>query len=346
MDFMLSRAAQIFGITAAELAYPDVQGSLIKAAQLCWTYGAMPGKHVYLIPFPKNEKKNGQDNWRNTYAVSDSYEWRKASADIKASRNGLRYVVQTAEMTPAEVRDYVTSNKIAGESSIEDRGVKARVLLAHEIKIMAEAKAIGLEMAEYAPAWHYGFWRKEGVWKKKSGTWDADNIPNGRTRDWVALKRAEKSALAEHFELQSLQGWESKSEAAKLAAVEDATPAMITVNPHDRALLAPPCSSAEMAEFMNHDEPMANGHYDEVDFSAVKAPPPAAAPAHYPESWSQPRHAHDWAVQQRYCANVFEARNSWMKIIQDYGNFSRTTACDIFQSYYERQLQKSDTGGK
>ena len=293
MNFMVLRTATVFQVPQEEMGHPDVMGALIKAAQWCWAYGAMPGKHIHLIPFNKKETdRNGVETYRKVYAVSDSYEWRKASADIKANQNRTRYMVQTVEMTAQEVADYVTQNQrdlpswAAGPPHPNDRGFKARVLFAHEMEIIAKAKALGMKDAVYEPAWHYGFWRQNVKQKTSKGKvyWEADNVPNGRTRDWVALKRAEKSALAEHFELQPLTGWESKSEAAKLAAVEDATPEPVAQGrASDRALFANRPGAADIDDWMT-DDPVKSAADDllpEAEFKELEPldpnPPPPPA---------------------------------------------------------------------
>lgn len=235
-DFLLERQAEIYQVPMEDVdRYPDVRGALVKATQMSWTYGVMPGKHIYLIPF---STKDGSQ-WRKTYAVADSYEWRKASADAKAQENGWRYMVQSEQMSPAEVKSYVEKNNLAGPYHETDCGYRSRVLFWHEIEIMK------MMDGKYDPPWHYGFWRKNA--QEKTGTkgkyWAADNIPSGRTPEWVAMKRAEKSALAQHFELRPLNGWTQKSAEQRTAAIED----------HVTALLPEPKRESGLGEIVYHD---------------------------------------------------------------------------------------------
>jgi hypothetical protein len=208
MQWLLERGAEIFQVDSKLIAkFPDVRGALTKAMQLTLTYGAMPGKHVYLIPF---NKKDGEA-WRETYSVADSYEWRKASADRKAQEMRWQYMVQVETLTPDEIAKHAAG--VGGPVTPNDCGAKARVLFAHEVRI---AKEMGID---YNPPWHYGFWKQNAVERK--GQWQADNVPSGRTRQWVANKRAEKSALAQHFELLPIADWNNRSDAQKRAMIED-----------------------------------------------------------------------------------------------------------------------------
>lgn len=227
-NFLMERQAEIYQVPMADVErYPDVRGALVKATQMSWTYGVMPGKHIYLIPF---NKKDG-NQWRQTYAVADSYEWRKASADAKAQENGWRYMVQSEKMTDEEVKEYITRHSLSGAPHPSDCGYRARVLFWHEIEIV---KAMG---GKYDPPWHYGFWRKNA--QEKGGKWVADNVPSGRTPEWVAMKRAEKSALAQHFELRALGGWNQKSEPQRTAAIQDHITSMLPEpeSDHDGAVM-------------------------------------------------------------------------------------------------------------
>ena len=273
--WLMERQAEIYQVPLNDVErYADVRGALVKATQMSWTYGVMPGKHIYLIPFNAKEG-NG---WRKTYAVADSYEWRKASADDKAQENGWRYMAQTEQMSADEVRAYVTDNKIGGAYSDQDRGFRARVLLEHEIRITQ------LMGATYNPPWHYGFWRKNA--ELKQDKWKPDNIPAGRTPDWVALKRAEKSALAQHFELRPLGGWSQKSAGQKKAMIED----------HVTQVLPEPQSSAPGATAMIGHRGYDADFYgdDEVDAAPVTMMPEPESEADEtcPECFAPPGRPH------------------------------------------------------
>lgn len=263
-QWLMERQAEIYQVPMADVQrFADVRGALIKATQMSWTYGVMPGKHIYLIPF---NKKDG-NAWRQTYAVADSYEWRKASADEKAQENCWRYMVQTEQMSAEDVKAYVGDNKLAGPYTEQDRGFRSRVLLMHEIEI---TKLMG---AEYNPPWHYGFWRKNA--ELKQDKWKPDNVPSGRTPDWVAMKRAEKSALAQHFELRPLGGWARKSEAQRRAVIEDHITAVLpepqVAAPGAKALMANPVYDAD---FYESDVPVSHPPIED-DEPEIEAAAPA-----------------------------------------------------------------------
>lgn len=223
MQTMMHRGAAIFQVAQADLARPQVQGALMKAMQFTLSYGAMPGRHVHLIPFTKNEKIGNEWVKVTTYSVSDSYEWRKASADQKSRLMGWQYMLQTEQLTPDEVRAYVTENAMGGPYDEKDRGFRSRAKFVHEAKI---AQMCG---DKYDPPWHYGFWRKNSYSTdeydngKKTGKviWKPDTVPTGRTPEWQAMKRAEKSALAQHFELLPIGNWEQLNERQRQAQIED-----------------------------------------------------------------------------------------------------------------------------
>ena len=209
MQTLMQRGAAIFQVPQDDLGRPEVQGALMKAMQWTITYGAMPGRHIHLIP---SNKKDG-NNWIKVYAVADSFEWRKLSADQKAQQMGWRYMLQTEQLDDDEVKRYTTANNLGGVYEAVDRGFRSRVLFQHEI---AMSKEMGFT---YNPPWHYGFWRKNSY--LSGDKWKPDNVPTGRTPDWVAMKRAEKSALAQHFELQPVANWEQMNERQRQARIED-----------------------------------------------------------------------------------------------------------------------------
>lgn len=228
-DALMVRGSSIYNISEIDLRRPENKGALMKAMQWTMTYGAMPGRHIHLIPSNKREQ-NANGDWETVkvYAVADSYEWRKASADQKALQMRWQYMTQTEQMTPEETRKYVERNGLNGPYDEADRGFKSRVLFMHEINM---CKAMGVE---YNPPWHYGFWRKNSYSiKEKSGKldWKPDNVPSGRTPEWVAMKRAEKSALAQHFELQPIANWEQLNERQRIARIEDGINSMEELPP-------------------------------------------------------------------------------------------------------------------
>lgn len=229
LNIIARRFANIFKVDWEEATrWPDVFGSILQAAQLSWEYGAMPSRHLWMIPFNKEETINEKGKeikiWRKTYSCADSYEWRKFSADDKAKEMKLRYVMDTKEIPTEEMPKLLaklglTDNaKLGGAYHPEDIGYRSRVIFLDHLR---ECKELGLE---YNPPYHYGFWRKFA--QLRSNKWEMDNVPVGRTRDWVSVKRSEKSALQEHFELRPLAGWHRHDDRVKLKLInEDVEPA-------------------------------------------------------------------------------------------------------------------------
>lgn len=335
-QWLMERQAEIYQVPMSAVnAFPDVRGALVKATQMSWTYGVMPGKHIYMIPF---NKKDG-NQWRETYAVADSYEWRKASADDKAQENGWVYMVQSERMTPSEVEEYVTSNNLFGPYDPSDRGVRSRVLFKHEAEI---CNMMGVK---YDPCWHYGFWRKNSQertdYQTKKKVWASDNVPAGRTPDWVAMKRAEKSALAQHFELRPLGGWSQKNDAQRRAAITDHVTRLLPddLPSHDHILMdrQPPAD----------DEFFGWGDDDVVDHEiVVKEESPEGKANALIDKWMTAANVAEaaklWAVEIGAQPNEHAAKNSLAKIVKSNfsGEFSTGNAREVLMAYYFRQQDK------
>ncbi len=218
LNLMARRFANIFKVDWEQATrWPDVFGALLQAAQWSWEYGAMPSRHIWLLPFNTKEKidEHGKtvEIWRKTYSVADSFEWRIASADQKTQETKRRYVLDTPELPTADLPallarlGLINQPKHGGAYHKEDIGYKSRVLFLDDAR---QCKELGLP---YTPPYHYGFWRVQAR-QNNDKTWEPDNVPIGRTRQWVAVKRAEKSALAEHFELRPLPGWQRHDDRA------------------------------------------------------------------------------------------------------------------------------------
>lgn len=338
-QWLMERQAEIYQVPMSAVnAFPDVRGALVKATQMSWTYGVMPGKHIYMIPF--NKKVDNQ--WRETYAVADSYEWRKASADDKAQENGWVYMVQSERMTPAEVEEYITANKIAGPYDPTDRGVRSRVLFRHEAEI---CQMIGVK---YDPCWHYGFWRcnaqERTDYKTKKKVWASDNVPSGRTPDWVAMKRAEKSALAQHFELRPLGGWSQKNDSQRRAAITDHVTHLLPDDLPNRDHMLIDRSAPADDEFFGWDDGDAGDEIIEAE--PLNADEIAAKKVgEWLKADNVAESAKNWAVEIGAQPNIHAAKNSLAKIIQGNfsGEFSTGNAREVLTAFYFRQQQKLTT---
>lgn len=245
MDVLMQRGAAIFQVSQEDLKLPENQGALMKAMQWTLTYGAMPGRHIHLIPANKNKKVGTEWVTEKIYSVADSYEWRKASADQKAQQMRWQPMTQTIALSPEEIKAQ------SGEYTPGDKGYKSRVLFKHEIEM---CQMMGIV---YDPPWHYGFWKVKSYYDKKNNEWKPDNIPTGRTADWQAMKRAEKSALAQHFELQPLANWEQMSERQRVAKIEDEITAIepLPERVHSDVLTYQPTTTDEEGVFIVVPEP-------------------------------------------------------------------------------------------
>lgn len=63
-------------------------------------------------------------------------------------------------------------------------------------------------------------------------------------------------------------------------------------------------------------------------------------------TWLSPDEAYAWSVDNGYCANVYEARNSLKKIVNGSfgGSMTKSNAAAVFEAFYNRQINKKETG--
>jgi len=172
-----NRIGILFGIPEGELE--TARPALLKAAQLTLKYGYTPGQDIFVI-------KRGK-----AYSAEPSLEaWRK-TADRHAFIGKFRWWVEVEALTLDEVKQYTDPDV---EYTNEDKGARARMWRTDLAQSFGPA---------YKPKWHYGFWRKkanekdEWVDNRRTGKkyWQADTVPNGRTRQDVADRRAERAAI-------------------------------------------------------------------------------------------------------------------------------------------------------
>lgn len=252
IKMLMERQASIFGIDRAEIVRPDVQASLVKATQYSITYGYLPGIHIHMMPFNKKVKHAaGREEWVKSYEPALGEKAWKDSADKGAQVQGFQYVVETQEMTPAEVKALTAADPTA-EYTEGDAGFKARVLRSDHANIY---RMMG---RQYDPEWSYGFWRKKAK-KNYKGQWISDETPNQRGPRDVAERRAYKSALMKVFSLLPLNEFDEARRYKNLAVfVEDETAVDMTL------MAPPPAMHYDEDGLLLHGE-AAEGQYRTVD---------------------------------------------------------------------------------
>jgi hypothetical protein len=213
LELLGNRIAMFFGIgdtkqgQARDEEIKAARPACLKAAQLTYQYGLVPGMDVYVI-------KRGK-----AYSAEPSLQMWQKMADRHAFVGKFRFTVDVEELTPAEVAERTDPDV---KASPEDRGARARVL---RLDLAREMKDLGLP---YRPTWHYGFWRKnareETVWddasrtKVRTGNYEADQVPAQRTRQDVAVRRATRAALMAAFPMIPVDDFQERYQSAERAA--------------------------------------------------------------------------------------------------------------------------------
>lgn len=253
IQMLMERQASIFGIERSEVDRPDVQAALVKATQYSITYGYLPGIHIHMIPFRKKVKVGNREEWINTYQPAVGEKAYKDSADRIAQMQGFRYLVETQEMTAAEVQAATTADKTAVYTP-GDAGFKARVLRSDHAEIY---RMMG---RQYEPEWSYGFWRQKAK-KKSSGEWISDETPSQRGPRDVAERRAYKAALMKVFTLVPLNEFEDSRRFQNLSHHVEMETAV------DMTLMAPPPALHydEDGLLLHGEAPASEGHYRAID---------------------------------------------------------------------------------
>ena len=213
LELLGNRIAMFFGVgdnktgPAREEELKIARPACLKAAQLTYQYGLVPGMDVYVI-------KRGK-----AYSAEPSLQMWQKMADRHAFIGKFRYTVDVEDLTPAEVAERTDPDV---KASPEDRGARARVL---RLDLAKEMKDLGLP---YRPTWHYGFWRKnareETVWddasrtKVRTGNYEPDQVPAQRTRQDVAVRRATRAALMAAFPMIPVDDFQERYQSAERAA--------------------------------------------------------------------------------------------------------------------------------
>lgn len=353
LDVLADRFAQFFNIPEKDMNLPSVKTAALKAAQLTVRFGLTPGVHIYIV------KRGG------TYAAEESLEaWKDAAS--KHSRIGhFLYDVQVREMTPEEVKANTPPHD---RYTPEDKGAFARVI---RFDIAREYKNIGMA---YDPLWVKGFWRKEAYEKKSwdgqkmkgTGAWESDTVPNQRTPQDVAIRRATRAALKSAFtliqlddlnEAQRMNAAMYHMQVASAPLLNDVTESDIRIDSAEDDGLwrdsIPGVATTQAASDDLWESPQ--------PAPAPTAPTPATAHAAQPaptatngnatalvdlppevELWESPQDAYDWAVGIGASDNVHSARNAFANAVNAHGGkLKAANTRQVFATFYAERMARA-----
>ncbi len=344
LDILAERFCQFFNIQPKDMALPSVKTAALKAAQLTLRFGLTPGVHIYIV------KRGG------TYAAEESLEAWKDAASKHGRIGRFLYDVQVREMSQEEVRQHTPPND---RYTPEDKGAFARVL---RFDIAKEYKAIGMV---YEPLWVKGFWRKEAYEKREwtngqskgTGKFESDTVPNQRTPQDVANRRATRAALKNAFTLIQLDDLDAAQrfnaamyhmQVASAPLLNEPTEADIYVGsaeddglwsdsipgslaePEHVTEVAPPAPPAPQA---TKAAQTGNGHSEPAP--AIELPPEVAF-------WTGPQDAYEWSVGIGASTNVHSARNAFENAVKAAGGkFSAKTAPKIYTTFYQERMARA-----
>jgi hypothetical protein len=210
LDLLANRIAMFFAIgedltgAAKENELKVARPALLKAAQMTYQLGVIPGTDVFVI---KRGKK---------YSAEPSLEMWKKMADRHAYLGKFRYTVDVEDLTPDQVKLLTDPDQIYDP---EDRGAVAR-LFRHDKA--SELKGLGIP---YRPRPQYGFWRKHAVekevWENNQRTgkkeWKPDQVPAQRSRQDVAARRATRAAIMAEFNMIPLDDFRDRYQSEERA---------------------------------------------------------------------------------------------------------------------------------
>lgn len=332
---LAERFVQFFNIPEKDMQLPTVKTAALKAAQLTLRFGLTPGVHIYIV------KRGGQ------YAAEESLEAWKDAASKHARLGKFLYDVQTRLMTPEEVK----ANTPAGDRyNKEDRGAWARVI---RFDIAREYKAIGME---YDPAWSAGFWRKESYEKKEwdanarrmrgTGVWESDTVPNQRTPQDVATRRATRAALKNAFTLIQLDDmteaqrfiaatYQMQRQAAPLLDEPSERDVFVHQDADDDGLWEDeqPAQWREVEPAPAPVAPATNGNGNGHDNPFIDADDEAGRIV---ATWTQPSDAYAWAVEIGACHGIPHARNAFERVVREEfnGKLTAKNAGMVYRAFF------------
>lgn len=362
LELLGNRIAMFFGVgdtktgAARDEELKLARPACLKAAQLTYQYGLVPGMDVYVI-------KRGK-----AYSAEPSLQMWQKMADRHAFIGKFRFVVDTEDLTPAEVAEHTDPDV---KASPEDRGARARVL---RLDLAKEMKDLGLP---YRPTWHYGFWRKnareETIWddasrtKVKTGNYEADQVPAQRTRQDVATRRATRAALMAAFPMIPVDDFEQRYQSTERAAEIRLAQAMRFIDGElaERARVErdaddPTVNAGFVEKYVKYEEngdvlwaadaPRKAETVIDVTPTVLPPEPPAQNGNGRPTNgnggnavrWDNAAAAYAWAVESGACSNEFEAKNSMRKIVdgQFGGRLTKDNMTAVFEAFHARQMDK------
>lgn len=158
----------------------DLRNAYFKAAQIAVFYQLVPGIDIHIMT------RGGK------FIVDIGLEsWRKA-ADRQCAMMRISYHIHTELMTPEEVKARRGANYMPGD-------VGATATLWRSDKEGAYARFGEDSMTKAS-----GAWVEKASWNKYTKEWTPDTIPNQRTKQDVAERRAIRAVLKKEFSLDSL----------------------------------------------------------------------------------------------------------------------------------------------
>lgn len=349
LETLGNRIALFFGIgdtkqgAAREDELKLARPACLKAAQLTFQYGLVPGMDVYVI-------KRGK-----AYSAEPSLQMWQKMADRHAFIGKFRFTVDVEELTPDEVAERTDPDV---KVTPEDRGARARVL---RLDLAREMKELGLP---YRPTWHYGFWRKnareETIWddstrtKVKTGNYEPDQVPSQRTRQDVAIRRATRAALMAAFPMIPVDDFQERYQSTERAAEIRLAQAMRFIDGElaERERIErddnDPIVNATFVEKVVQYEEDGDVLWATEQRPAIKvidakpAPPPANGNSKIVAGWASAADAYAWAIESGACKNEFEAKNSLKKIVdaQFGGRLHTGNMAEVFDAFHARQMDK------
>lgn len=219
--------AAILRVDLDLLRIPENIGEVVKAAIFTRDYGFKPGIHMHMQSFKTKAKRVREDGggevevFEDRLALVIGEQAYKASMQIQANRARDYVDVEYEPMGAEEVAAYVRDNCPGVTSHKNDRGTRARVLSASAARMYADMGR------KYDPEWTFGL----SLWLGKPKEWDGKvtypngdekRIPQGRTPQDVADRRAIKAAIMKKYPLLPLDNMTAEQRAQRV--IEQAAP--------------------------------------------------------------------------------------------------------------------------
>jgi hypothetical protein len=226
-NFILAQAA-VFKVDAELLRIPENVGEIVKAAQYTRHYGFMPGVDMHMQSFRSKVKRihaktGGEiEVWEDRLALIVGEQAYKKSAQVQANQQRDWIDVPPEVLSDEDAAAYLARNYPNVERHENDRVARARVLSVQAINMY---KMLG---QPYDPEWSYGvcLWLGEPKvynGKKSYPKADKDRIPNQRTPEDVAKRRAIKAAIMQKYGLVPLDNRTPEQRMAQVMTMSSPT---------------------------------------------------------------------------------------------------------------------------